>query len=183
MVPSLFRYGAAHPRFGKQTICASSCSVVMHYCHGCWARIWTASLQDTWVLKPWKMHLQRGNGEYIPHVLLHKGQSQAQLSNGLKIEVVEYLPSMHACMEAADLIISHAGSGSLFEALSLGKPVIAVPNAILMANHQVTCSACTSLPAAQLVQPFPLTLLFLPHGSLGTPERDTCMRRFHEMAI
>lgn len=94
-------------------------------------------------IKPWKLLLQRGNGEYIPHVLLHKGQSKAQLSSGLKVEVVEYLPSMHAYMEAADLIISHAGSGSLFEALSLDKPVIAVPNAILMANHQV------HLPAPQ----------------------------------
>ncbi len=84
------------------------------------------------------IHSQRGNGEYIPQVLLRKGQDKAQLSSGLAIEFVQYLPSMHAYMEAADLIISHAGSGSLFEALSLSKTIIAVPNAILMANHQVT---------------------------------------------
>ena len=84
------------------------------------------------------MLLQRGDGEYIPNVLLPKGENKAQLPSGLKIEFVQYLPSMHAYMEAADLIISHAGSGSLFEALSLGRVIIAVPNAILMANHQVT---------------------------------------------
>ena len=84
------------------------------------------------------MLLQRGDGEYIPNVLLPKGQIKVQLLSGLKIEFVQYLPSMHAYMEAADLIISHAGSGSLFEALSLGRVIIAVPNAILMANHQVT---------------------------------------------
>ena len=96
--------------------------------------------------------MQRGNGEYIPHVLLHKGQSKGQLSSGLKIEFVQYLPSMHTYMEAADLIISHAGSGSLFEALSLNKPIIAVPNAILMANHQVTSSLA---PHPLLLRPTP----------------------------
>ena len=40
------------------------------------------------------------------------------------------------CAEAA-LIISHAGSGSLFEALALGRPLLAVPNGLLMHNHQV----------------------------------------------
>ncbi len=100
--------------------------------------------------------MQRGDGEYIPHVLVHKGEEKAGLPSGLSVEFVQYLPSMHAYMEAADLIISHAGSGSLFEALSLGKMIIAVPNAILMANHQVRgaiCIASSSImlaPAARL---------------------------------
>lgn len=41
-----------------------------------------------------------------------------------------------AYMEAASLVISHAGSGSLFECLALRKAVVAVPNPVLMANHQ-----------------------------------------------
>lgn len=69
---------------------------------------------------------------------MQRGQDEARLPGGLSIEFVQYVPSLQAHMEAADLIISHAGSGSLFEALSLGKAIIAVPNAILMANHQVT---------------------------------------------
>ncbi len=39
-------------------------------------------------------------------------------------------------MQSADLVISHAGSGSLFEGLALRKAIIAVPNPILMHNHQ-----------------------------------------------
>ena len=89
--------------------------------------------------------MQRGDGEYIPHVLVDRGEEKAALPSGLIVEVVQYLPSMHAYMEAADLIISHAGSGSLFEALSLGKTIIAVPNAILMANHQVKDPICMAL--------------------------------------
>lgn len=40
-------------------------------------------------------------------------------------------------MKKADLIISHSGSGSLFEALALKKKVIAVINETLMDNHQL----------------------------------------------
>lgn len=39
-------------------------------------------------------------------------------------------------MEDAELVISHAGSGSLFEGLALRKAIVAVPNPILMHNHQ-----------------------------------------------
>ena len=41
------------------------------------------------------------------------------------------------CAAEAALIISHAGSGSLFEALALRRPLLAVPNGLLMHNHQV----------------------------------------------
>lgn len=34
------------------------------------------------------------------------------------------------------------GAGSLFEALNAGKTVVAVPNALLMHNHQVSCCRC-----------------------------------------
>ena len=41
----------------------------------------------------------------------------------------------------AALVITHAGAGSLFEALAAGKAVVAVPNALLMHNHQVPRAA------------------------------------------
>lgn len=94
--------------------------------------------------------MQRGDGEYMPHVLVHRGEEKAGLPSGLGVEFVQYLPSMHAYMEAADLIISHAGSGSLFEALSLGKTIIAVPNTILMANHQVKDPVCIAMSSVML---------------------------------
>ena len=92
------------------------------------------------------MGVQRGDGEYLPHVLVPRGRNKARLPGNFSVEFVQYVPSLHAHMEAADLIISHAGSGSLFEALSLHKAVIAVPNASLMANHQVTTHTISMPP-------------------------------------
>lgn len=80
--------------------------------------------------------LQRGDGSYIPHKLVENGQSESLLPNGLHVEVFKYAPNLEMHMRNADVIISHAGAGSLFEALRMGKPLIAVPNAILMHNHQ-----------------------------------------------
>ncbi|OIT31696.1 hypothetical protein A4A49_19518 [Nicotiana attenuata] len=39
-------------------------------------------------------------------------------------------------LKSASLVISHAGSGSIFETLRLGKPSIVVVNEDLMDNHQ-----------------------------------------------
>ena len=75
--------------------------------------------------------VQRGNGEYEPHNL--QGPVAA---NGLSVEFFGYAPSLRSHMESASLIISHAGSGSVFESLSLSKPLMVVPNPLLMDNHQ-----------------------------------------------
>lgn len=40
-------------------------------------------------------------------------------------------------MKEASLVISHAGAGSVFEALSMNKPTLVVVNETLMHNHQV----------------------------------------------
>lgn len=61
--------------------------------------------------------------------------------HGLSVEYFDFAPSLAQHMESAALIISHAGSGSVFEALRLQKPLIAVPNPILMANHQACAPA------------------------------------------
>ncbi|GJP66183.1 hypothetical protein CLOP_g23087 [Closterium sp. NIES-67] len=39
-------------------------------------------------------------------------------------------------VKQASLVISHAGSGSIFEALRASKPLVVVVNAALMDNHQ-----------------------------------------------
>lgn len=78
-----------------------------------------------------RLVVQRGNGEYQPHNL--QGPVAA---NGLNVEFFDYAPSLRSYMEGASLIISHAGSGSIFESLSLSKPLIVVPNPLLMDNHQ-----------------------------------------------
>ncbi len=83
-----------------------------------------------------KLVIQKGAGNYQVQMLVPAGSRSHQLSNGLQVQVFEFAPSIADYMKAADLIISHAGSGSIFEALRLGKPLVAVPNAILMDNHQ-----------------------------------------------
>lgn len=83
-----------------------------------------------------KLVIQKGAGKYQVQTLVPLGSQHHQLSNGLQVQVFEFAPSLAAYMQAADLIISHAGSGSIFEALKLNKPLIAVPNATLMDNHQ-----------------------------------------------
>jgi beta-1,4-N-acetylglucosaminyltransferase len=62
----------------------------------------------------------------------------------LAIRGFDYSPSIEGEMKRADLIISHAGSGSLLEALHLGKSVIAVPNVSLMDNHQIDLASALS---------------------------------------
>jgi beta-1,4-N-acetylglucosaminyltransferase len=57
-------------------------------------------------------------------------------SPSLTVDRFAYAPSLAPHMAAADLVISHAGAGSLFEALRGGKACVAVPNPALMGDHQ-----------------------------------------------
>ncbi|KAL3152711.1 hypothetical protein ABBQ38_012302 [Trebouxia sp. C0009 RCD-2024] len=83
-----------------------------------------------------RLVIQKGAGKHQVQTLVPVGSQHHQLSNGLQVEVFDFAPSLAEYMQAADLIISHAGSGSIFEALRLKKPLIAVPNPVLMDNHQ-----------------------------------------------
>ena len=82
-----------------------------------------------------RLVMQIGSGDYKPRVLVPSGTT-ARHASGLEVTFFEFLPSLKDQMAAADLVISHAGSGSIFEALALRKPLVAVPNPILMHNHQ-----------------------------------------------
>ncbi|KAF9124237.1 N-acetylglucosaminyldiphosphodolichol N-acetylglucosaminyltransferase catalytic subunit alg13 [Mortierella sp. 14UC] len=57
--------------------------------------------------------------------------------SSLQVTSYPYKPSLHEDMEKADLIISHAGSGSILEALRLNKKLVVVVNEDLMDNHQM----------------------------------------------
>lgn len=77
--------------------------------------------------------IQLGAGDYRPQ------QTSARLNTknvGLNIEWFEFTPSIGQYLSTADVVISHAGSGSIFETLRLNKPLVAVPNPVLMDDHQ-----------------------------------------------
>jgi beta-1,4-N-acetylglucosaminyltransferase len=52
------------------------------------------------------------------------------------VEAYRFKPTLSNDMQAADLIISHAGAGTVMEAMTLGKHLVVVINAALMDNHQ-----------------------------------------------
>ena len=72
----------------------------------------------------------------MPHNLVKEGADEGVTGRGLEVQFFQYAPSLRTNMLEAVLVISHAGSGSIFEALSCGRPLIVVPNPGLMDNHQ-----------------------------------------------
>lgn len=54
----------------------------------------------------------------------------------LSIQWYSFQPSLNDDMRKADLIISHAGAGTVMEVLKLQKTLVVVINTLLMNNHQ-----------------------------------------------
>jgi beta-1,4-N-acetylglucosaminyltransferase len=77
-----------------------------------------------------KLIVQIGRGRKEPQYITN-------LSEAITVEVYRYKPSLAADMTSADLILSHAGAGSISEALQLRKTLIVCVNEALMGNHQV----------------------------------------------
>ncbi|CAG8803560.1 14941_t:CDS:2 [Cetraspora pellucida] len=65
-----------------------------------------------------------------------KIQIDSNVQNKIQIVGYDYKSSLDQDMLESDLIISHAGSGSILESLRLNKPLIVVVNEDLMDNHQ-----------------------------------------------
>jgi beta-1,4-N-acetylglucosaminyltransferase len=61
---------------------------------------------------------------------------QPILVPGLEVECYDFKPSLEEDMKAANLIICHAGAGTVMETLRLKKRVVVVINTKLMDNHQ-----------------------------------------------
>jgi len=72
--------------------------------------------------------IQIGTGEFEP--------PSTHNVSGLNLNFFRKKASIREDMEQADLIVSHAGAGSLFESLRMKKKVITVANESLMGNHQ-----------------------------------------------
>lgn len=76
-----------------------------------------------------KVIIQIGKGTIEPHAGIREGQ--------VEVSYYRFKPSLADDMQAADLIISHAGAGSIMEALGLRKRLLIMANPILMDNHQM----------------------------------------------
>ncbi|XAR52342.1 N-acetylglucosaminyldiphosphodolichol N-acetylglucosaminyltransferase [Bertholletia excelsa] len=73
--------------------------------------------------------IQIGRGSYIP--------TKTNGEDGcVAVDYFTFSSSIAERLRSASLVISHAGSGSIFETLRLGKPLIVVVNEDLMDNHQ-----------------------------------------------
>ncbi|OMP02372.1 hypothetical protein CCACVL1_02823 [Corchorus capsularis] len=73
--------------------------------------------------------IQMGRGSFFP-------TKSAGDDGSLAVDYFTFSSSIADHLRAASLVISHAGSGSIFETLKLGKPLIVVVNEDLMDNHQ-----------------------------------------------
>lgn len=73
--------------------------------------------------------IQMGRGSYIP--------TKCSGEDGmLDVDYFTFSSSIADYLKTASLVISHAGSGSIFETLRLRKSLIVVVNEDLMDNHQ-----------------------------------------------
>jgi len=73
--------------------------------------------------------IQMGRGSYLP-------TKSGGEDGSLVVDFFTFSSSIADHLRSASLVISHAGSGSIFETLQLGKPLIVVVNEDLMDNHQ-----------------------------------------------
>lgn len=79
---------------------------------------------------------------------------------GLSVEFFDYAPSLGDRFAAADLVVTHAGAGSIFETLSMPPRVEATTPAKGKKNNLSSPSSSSSSPAP------PVPLIAVPNGAL-----------------
>jgi len=65
-----------------------------------------------------------------------KRETIASSSTSISYEVYRFKPTLAADFDSSSFVISHAGAGSIFEALRANKPLLVVVNPVLADNHQ-----------------------------------------------
>lgn len=99
--------------------------------------IYEPLLEQLMRLKVTHLVVQRGRGYGIyhgEHVMLEKDNDNVIYK--IPYSTFGIADSIEEIFFNSDIVITHAGAGSIFEALSFGKKVIAVTNPGLMGNHQ-----------------------------------------------
>jgi len=80
--------------------------------------------------------VQCGNSTFELAFAIQNGDTHKMSRAGVDIEFWMYKSSLQEDYEKADLVISHAGSGTILDVLRMGKPMIVIPNPTLLHNHQ-----------------------------------------------
>ncbi|KAI0748184.1 glycosyl transferase [Daedaleopsis nitida] len=86
--------------------------------------------------------VQCGNSDLDPSLpgLRRNADDHWQRTGDPEASVWRFKPSLKEDYERADLIISHAGSGTIIDVLRMKKPLIVIPNPTLLDNHQAELS-------------------------------------------
>jgi len=105
-----------------------------------------------------KLVIQYGNGLHIPS-LGDEASSNDHDDELLPLEAYRFKPTLDEDVAQAALVISHAGAGSLLEALRAGKRLLVVVNPILMGNHQLELAEAVSEQGYCFMAPEPGRLL------------------------
>lgn len=96
--------------------------------------------------------LQIGHGEHVP-------STSRAAAHGIELAHYRHSAQYKDDVARADLVISHAGAGSIMDALALRKKLIVVVNTALMDNHQTELADamaqqryCVATTCAELTQ-------------------------------
>lgn len=82
-----------------------------------------------------KIIVQCGNSDFDTALYERDGEAWFRRDDE-DVVVWRFKPSLNEEYRQADLIISHAGSGTILDVLRMGKPLIVIPNESLLHNHQ-----------------------------------------------
>lgn len=102
---------------------------------------------------------QIGTGSYIPSVLHDLSILPSNSNKIKKIDVSWFrlVPDLSSIMDQSTLIVSHAGAGTVIEALEKGKSLIVTVNRSLMDDHQAELAEALQESQLCTILPFPLT--------------------------
>jgi beta-1,4-N-acetylglucosaminyltransferase len=124
--------------------------------------------------------LQVGRGAYLPRQLVPAGgadEGAAELADGFRVAYYRFKPNLGADIAGADIVISHAGAGTVMECLRARKRMVVVVNEQLMDNHQMElagaldrmgtlrCTTCTGL--LQVLRDDPLRFTAYPEPNVS----------------